>query len=97
MTDHIKALITTYGAACARVARAPRLSPAQDEALRLERVAHDALVAAVTPKEPLVVDIGNGASYTLRLIADSGYTATTAGRCTSSQYAAAISALENGS
>lgn len=47
MTDHIKALITTYGAACARVARAPRLSPAQDEALRLERVAHDALVAEI--------------------------------------------------
>lgn len=47
MTDHIKALITAYGAACARVARAPRLSPAQDEALRLERVAHDALVAEI--------------------------------------------------
>ena len=96
MTDHIKALITTYGAACARVARAPRLSPAQDEALRLERVAHDALVAAVT-HEPLAVEIGNGASYTLRLVADSGYTATTTGRCTHSQYAAAIATLEKGS
>lgn len=45
MTDRIKALINAYGAACARAARAPRLSPAQDEALRLERVAHDALLS----------------------------------------------------
>lgn len=54
--DHIKTRITAYGIACARTARAPRLSPSQDEALRLERVAHDALVAAVGEWKSVLIE-----------------------------------------
>lgn len=37
--------------------------------------------------------IEGGADYTLRIVADSGYEATTTGRCTAEQYGAAVAAL----
>lgn len=37
--------------------------------------------------------VEGGADYTLRIVADSGYEATTTGRCNAEQYGAAIGAL----